>query len=115
MVLDRRDLFSTQVVATDPETGEVAETRGIYPVGKGFERAASVELLLPGGDDGFQINASVEIQGATSTDRWKTAKLSMRLKFKAPYGPSELDFPLFGDDASDNINTVILDRSAANR
>ena len=49
------------------------------------------------------------MQGATSTDRWKTAKLSMRLKFKAPFGPSELDYPLFGDDATDNVNTVILD------
>ncbi|MGI9239814.1 MAG: lamin tail domain-containing protein [Verrucomicrobiales bacterium] len=109
VVLDRDDLFSTEVVATDPQTGEVSETRGIYPVGKGFERAASVELLLPDGGEGFQIDGSVEIQGATSTDRWKTAKLSMRLKFKAPYGPSELDYPLFGDDASDNVNTVILD------
>ena len=86
VVLDRDDLFSTEVLATDPETGDVSETRGIYPVGKGFERAASVELLLPDGSEGFQIDGSVEIQGATSTDRWKTAKLSMRLKFKAPYG-----------------------------
>ena len=109
VVLDREDLFSTEVRATDPETGDVTETRGIYPIGKGFERAASVELIRPDGQAGFQIDGSVEIQGATSTDRWKTAKLSMRLKFKAPYGPSELDYPLFGDDASDNINTVILD------
>ena len=108
VVLDRDDLFSTEVRARD-EFGEVTETRGIYPIGKGFERAASVELLLPDGGEGFQIDCSVEVQGATSTDRWKTAKLSMRLKFKAPFGPSELDYPLFGDDATDNVNTVILD------
>ncbi|MFT4546544.1 MAG: hypothetical protein ACI9MB_000487 [Verrucomicrobiales bacterium] len=108
VVLPRDDLFSAEIIARDEE-GEPTETTGIYPFSKGFERAASVELLLPDGGDGFQINGSVEIQGATSTDRWKTAKLSMRLKFKAPYGPSELDYPLFGDDASDNVNTVILD------
>ncbi|MCP3861356.1 MAG: hypothetical protein GY704_17020, partial [Phycisphaeraceae bacterium] len=87
------DLFSSEAVATDGE-GDVIETRGIYPIGKGFERAASAELILPDGTGAFQIDCSVEIQGATSTDRWKTDKLSMRLKFKSPYGPSELDYPL---------------------
>jgi hypothetical protein len=106
--LHPEDLFSSETVAID-ELGEVIETRGIYPIGKGFERACSAELIHPGGATGFQIDCSVEVQGATSTDRWKTDKLSMRLKFKAPYGPSELDFPLFGDSATDSINTVILD------
>ncbi|MCP4847401.1 MAG: hypothetical protein GY899_05575 [Verrucomicrobiaceae bacterium] len=106
--LHPEDLFSSQPVATNGD-GEVTQARGIYPIGKGFERACSAELILPDGATGFQINCSVEVQGATSTDRWKTDKLSMRLKFKAPYGPSELDFPLFGDDATDSINTVILD------
>ncbi len=108
VVLHPDDLFSAEPVADDG-MGTVTETRGIYPIGKGFERAASAELILPDGSTGFQIDCSVEVQGATSTDRWKTDKLSMRLKFKAPYGPSELDYPLFGADATDSINTVILD------
>ena len=29
--------------------------------------------------------------------------------YKRQYGPRELNFPLFGDDATDSINTVILD------
>ena len=33
----------------------------------------------------------------------------MRLKFKAPYGPEELNYPIFGDDATSAVNTVILD------
>ena len=106
--LDPEDLFSTVPVQTDADNN-VIQTRGIYPIGKGFERAASAELILPDGSTGFQINCSLEVQGATSTDRWKTDKLSMRLKFKPPYGPPELDYPLFGDEATDNINTVILD------
>ena len=48
-----RIFFSAEERARDPETGEVSETRGIYPIGKGFERAASVELLLPDGSEGF--------------------------------------------------------------
>ncbi|MEC8906222.1 MAG: FN3 associated domain-containing protein, partial [Verrucomicrobiota bacterium] len=106
--LDPEDLFSTVPVQTDADNN-VIQTRGIYPIGKGFERAASAEFILPDGSTGFQIDCSLEIQGATSTDRWKTDKLSMRLKFKPPYGPPELDYPLFGDEATDNINTVILD------
>lgn len=108
IVMNRDDFFSSEPIAYDEENN-VIETRGIYPISKGFERAASAEFILPDGNSAFQINCSIEIQGATSTDRWKTAKLSMRLKFKAPYGPSELDYPLFGDDASDSVNTVILD------
>ena len=108
LTLHPEDLFSTQPLTVDG-AGTVVETRGIYPIGKGFERACSAEFVLPEGTTGFQINCSVEVQGATSTDRWKTDKLSMRLKFKAPYGPRELSFPLFGDDATDSINTVILD------
>ena len=105
--LDPDDLFSSTPVQIDADNN-VIQTRGIYPIGKGFERVASAELILPDGSTGFQIDCSLEIQGATSTDRWKTDKLSMRLKFKPPYGPSELDYPLFGNEATDNINTVIL-------
>ncbi len=106
--LNPEDLFSTEPVTRDVDN-KVLETRGIYPIGKGFERSASAEMILEDGTTAFQINCSLEVQGASSTERWKTDKLSMRLKFKSPYGPNELDYPLFGDDATDNINTVILD------
>ena len=106
--LNPEDLFSTEPVTRDVDN-KVLETRGIYPIGKGFERSASAEMILEDGTTAFQIDCSLEVQGASSTERWKTDKLSMRLKFKSPYGPNELDYPLFGDDATDNINTVILD------
>ena len=106
--LSPEDLFSTEPVTRDADN-KVLETRGIYPIGKGFERGASAEMILEDGTTAFQIDCSLEVQGASSTERWKTDKLSMRLKFKPPYGPDELDYPLFGDDATDNINTVILD------
>ena len=106
--LNPKDLFSTEPVTRDVDN-KVLETRGIYPIGKGFERSASAEMILEDGTTAFQIDCSLEVQGASSTERWKTDKLSMRLKFKSPYGPNELDYPLFGDDATDNINTVILD------
>ena len=62
----------------------------------------------------FQIDGGIEIQGGTSDDRWKMDKLSMRVKFKEPYGPEKLDADIFNDGAQDDgaaasFNTFILD------
>lgn len=74
------------------------------------ERAVSVELFDPNDDLGqFQLNAVVRIAGGTSTSGWKSDKLSMRLKFQEPYGPTKLDFSLFGENAADNFDTLVLD------
>jgi hypothetical protein len=74
------------------------------------ERAVSVEFFDPYDvNDQFQINAVVRIAGGSSTAGWKSDKLSMRLKFQAPYGPTKLDYPLFGEDAADSFDTLVLD------
>ena len=83
--------------------------QGIYREGTGSERAASIELIQPDGSDGFQINAAVQIQGGSSTSRWKVDKLSLRVKFKEPYGPTKLEAPLFEGSAVDCFDTIILD------
>jgi len=83
--------------------------QGIYLSGQGIERGCSVELIYPDGSEGFQIDAGIEIQGGTSTNRWKTDKLSMQVTFKEPWGPTKLDFPIFGSDATDWFDTFILD------
>ncbi len=82
---------------------------GIYPSGEGSPRATSLELIDPADETEFQIDCSVEVCGGTSTNRWKSDKLSMRLRFKEPYGPTKLRFPLFGEDAADRFDTLILD------
>lgn len=81
---------------------------GIYIQGTGVEKAASVEWIQPSGESAFQIDAAVQIQGGSSADRWKDDKLSMRLKFKQPYGPTKLDYPVF-DGAVESFDTLILD------
>jgi len=74
------------------------------------ERAVSVELFDPSGELGqFQLNAVVRICGGSSTIGWKSDKLSMRLKFQEPYGPTKLDFALFGENAADSFDTLVLD------
>lgn len=74
------------------------------------ERPVSAEFFDPCGMLGeFHINAVVRICGGSSTSGWKSDKLSMRLKFREPCGPTKLNFPLFGDDAADRFDTLVLD------
>ncbi|MGB2806290.1 MAG: lamin tail domain-containing protein [Sedimentisphaerales bacterium] len=83
--------------------------QGIYPTGELSERAVSAELIFPDGTEGFQIDCAVMIVGGTSVDRWKMDKLSMRLKFQAEWGPTELRYPVFGDKAVDVFDTLVVD------
>ncbi|MHC4242710.1 MAG: CotH kinase family protein, partial [Planctomycetota bacterium] len=83
--------------------------QGIYIRGERSERAVSAELILPDGRQGFQINCSVMIVGGSSVNRWKMDKLSMRLKFKSEYGSSKLRFPVFGEDVTDEFDTLVVD------
>ena len=100
------------VMARDDWFGE--NGRGIYIQGQNDERAVSAELLLADGSPGFQIDCTVMIVGGSSSsssssspNRWKMDKLSMRLKFRGEYGPSKLRYPVFGDRATDEFDTLV--------
>jgi len=103
LVTTNEDMFSAQ--------------RGIYanPNSRGelWERPASVEWIYPDGRDGFQINCGVRIQGGAFRSWSLTKKKSFRLLFKSAYGASKLRYPLFGDGAVDQFNTITL-RAGAN-
>ncbi|MHC4743765.1 MAG: lamin tail domain-containing protein, partial [Planctomycetota bacterium] len=73
------------------------------------ERRVSVEYIDPMSSEQFQINAMVRIAGGSSTNPWKMDKLSMRLKFTGRAGPAKLEFPVFGDEAADQFDTLVLD------
>jgi len=74
------------------------------------ERVVSVEFFDPcDAANQFHINAVVRIAGGSSTSGWKSDKLSMRLKFQEPYGPSKLNHPLFGEGAAESFDTLVLD------
>ena len=94
LVLDRDDMFHAQ--------------NGIYPKGESIEKATSVELIHPDGK-GFQIDGSVQIAGGSSVNRWKSEKLSMRLKFTTEYGPPSLKYPVFGENAAQEFDTLVVD------
>ncbi|MBN1648782.1 MAG: chitobiase/beta-hexosaminidase C-terminal domain-containing protein, partial [Spirochaetales bacterium] len=102
LVIDRNDLFNQ---SSEPLEG------GIYAnpwqEGVEWERPASLELIYPDGSEGFQADCAVRIYGGMGRSPW-ARKLSFRLLFKSEYGPARLDYPLFGDDAEDRLNTIIL-------
>jgi hypothetical protein len=124
IVMDWDDLFGANAMpGTPPQIGTepsgssavapVAE--GIYLVGRSDERYSSLEYFNPSApNDQFQIDAAIEIQGHSSPTRWNTDKLSFQVKFKFPYGETELNHPLFtgtpdGEHATSEFDTLILD------
>ena len=86
---------------------------GIYthPKSRGdpWERACSMELILPDGSAGRQLDCGLQIQGGTQRDPAKNAKHSFRVNFKGDYGAGKLDFGLFPDSPIASFNTLILD------
>jgi len=75
------------------------------------EVPVSIEMIFPDGTKGFQANAGAERFGGQYTVYPKQA---LRISFKSIYGPSRLNFDLFGDtpyggdDAADSFNQIIL-------
>jgi len=117
IVMDWNDLFSgTPQPGTFAGSGTVAPApQGIYIMGRSDERKMSLEYFnANSATDAFQIDGAVEIQGHSSATRWNSDKLSLQLKFKQPYGPTKLEFPLFagtpdGANAATQFDTLILD------
>ncbi|MDP2898335.1 MAG: lamin tail domain-containing protein [bacterium] len=81
--------------------------------GVAWERETSAELIYPDGDEGFQVNCGIRIQGGWFRSHSATKKHSFRLLFKSEYGATKLTFPLFGDGAVDRFDTITL-RAGAN-
>ena len=94
--MDRNDLFDTDTgIYTNPtESGRL------------WERPASVELIYPNGREGFQIDAGIRVAGGFS--RTASAKKSFRLEFRSDYGPTKLRFPILGNEAVDEFDSLVL-------
>ena len=108
----KEDLKSLPTLSLVMATEDLFERTGIYsnPNNRGaaWERPASVELIRPGRQDGFQVNAGVRIQGGAFRRFDLTLKKSFRLVFRDEYGASKLRYPLFGADATDKFDNIVL-------
>ncbi|MCB1125439.1 MAG: CotH kinase family protein, partial [Verrucomicrobiae bacterium] len=86
---------------------------GIYSNGDregiAWERAASIELILPDGGNGFQEDCGLRIQGGSSTSPWKSYKLSMQARFRSDYGAAWLQESVFKDTPVERFDILIID------
>ncbi|MFT5526663.1 MAG: hypothetical protein ACI9HK_004642, partial [Pirellulaceae bacterium] len=108
------DLLALGTVALSVDFNQFFGSGGIYPAGQGVEIATSFELFDADGVDNEQIDASVQIVGGSSTGRWKSDKLSMRVKFSEEFGPTKFNYPVFGSDAASQYDTLVIDAQLNN-
>jgi len=85
---------------------------GIYPNavqrGTEWERAASIEMILPDGKRAFQTDAGIRIHGNISRCKYFTPKHSFDVMFQRPFGPPKLEYPLFEDSPVRSFDRLIL-------
>jgi hypothetical protein len=72
-----------------------------------FEQPTSLELINPDGSAGFQIDCGLRMRGGQSRGDAFTKK-SFNFFFRSAYGPSKLEFPLFGTDGASRFDTLSL-------
>jgi hypothetical protein len=111
LVTNKGNLFAH---STNPDTGGIyiytgpPENNDIPGLGIGWERPASIEFFNSDGSQEFQVDCGVRLQGGHSRRAEKSPKHSFRLVFKSQYGPTKLDYPLFGEEGTARFNTVTL-------
>ncbi len=97
VVMDLDDLFDSE--------------KGIYANpqrdGREWERACSVEYFLADGSEGFQVDCGIRIRGGFSRNPGNP-KHALRLFFRDVYGPSKLEYPLFGDRGAARFDNLDL-------
>lgn len=84
--------------------------------GIAWERPSSVEYIRPDGEEGFQIDCGLRVQGGDyirgrynpNTTVAPEGKFSFRLYFRGDYGEGKLKYPLFGDMPVKEFDRVVL-------
>jgi uncharacterized repeat protein (TIGR01451 family) len=110
-----RALPTVSIVTDLPNLFDTGTGIWINPYGRGeaWERPASVEMIGdsgPGG--GFEINCGLRLRGGFSRSG-DNPKHALRLFFRSKYGPSKLNYPLFGDEGVSSFDKIDL-RTAQN-
>ena len=66
-----------------------------------------MELIQPDGTEGFKINAGLRIRGGYSRQD-DFPKHAFRLFFREIYGSAKLNYPLFGEEGTDQFDKIDL-------
>ncbi|MBE3070043.1 MAG: lamin tail domain-containing protein, partial [Planctomycetes bacterium] len=108
-ILDDLRSLPTMSIVMDWE--DIFGPMGIYSnswaEGALWERACSVEYIEIDGSTGFQENAGIRIYGGVSRDP-SVKQHSLRLLFKAEYGATKLQYPLFEGSQVEQFDTITL-------
>ncbi|MBN2214333.1 MAG: lamin tail domain-containing protein [Bacteroidales bacterium] len=107
LVSDKGNFFSHDI---DSVTGGIYIYTGAPgdETGLGWERPVSVEYFNAGDSVDFQVNCGVRLNGGHGRRPEKSPKHSFMLVFKSQYGPSRLNYPVFGEEAAQSFNNLIL-------
>lgn len=106
LVTNKDHLF---LQTAEPNTGGIYIYTGTANgLGYGWQRPVSFEYFDNSGSLSYQADCGLEIQGGEGRRPEKSPKHSFRLIFRDEYGPSSFNFPIFGDDASNEHNSIIL-------
>lgn len=100
IVCNQADLFGPNGIYANPNNS-----------GEAWERGISLEMIdpdSPGGRGDFQLNCGLRIQGGAFRSFGLTLKKSFRVLFKGKYGPTKLRHPLFGKDAAEEFDSLIM-------
>ena len=112
----RNDLKAAPTLSIVMNIDDMFGPAGIYsnPTRRGaaWEKPTSFELIYPDGQEGFQVNAGIQIQGGAFRSFGLTKKKSLRLLFKGIYGPTKLNYSLFGPAAVGQFDTIVLRMNA---
>jgi hypothetical protein len=105
-------LMSIPSISVVTDVGHLfdAET-GIYSnpgqQGREWERPCSIEMIDSKRDEEFQVDGGIRIRGGFSRDR-SNPKHAFRFFFRDVYGPSKLEYPLFGKSGAREFDNFDL-------
>ncbi|MFN8239599.1 MAG: lamin tail domain-containing protein [Bacteroidales bacterium] len=111
IVTNRNNLFSP---VSDPLSGGIYYYTGApltnttNAAGFGWERPVSIEYFDSKDSVSLQADCALQLHGGHSRRAEKSPKHSFRLEFKDEHGPAVLNFPLFGKERNDEINSIVL-------
>ena len=113
---ETKDFLRVPTIALALDWDEMFGSSGIYIRGESVEKSTSIEYINPGrnlddpnSEKGFQIDGTVQVVGGSSTGRWKSDKLSLRLKFN-----EDLRYPIYGKNRATRFDTLVLDHRLNN-
>lgn len=106
IVTDKENLFNK---TKNEQTGGIYIYTGTSDSnGRGWERPASVELFGGPQEHDLSVNCALKLHGGQGRVPEKNPKHSFRLTFKSEYGPSKLEYPIYGEDRVSEFNSLIV-------